>query len=64
MGHRILEKGIEVDRAKVEFIERLPPPIFVKGIKSFLGNAGFYRRIIKDFLKNCTSVAQTARERL
>ena len=27
LGHRISEKGIEVDRAKVEVIERLPPLI-------------------------------------
>ena len=42
LGHRILEKGIEVDRAKVKVIERLPPPIFVKGVRIFLGHAGFY----------------------
>ena len=46
MGHRISEKGIEIDRAKVEVIERLPPPISVKGVRSFLGHAGFYRRFI------------------
>ncbi|PHT34333.1 hypothetical protein CQW23_26133 [Capsicum baccatum] len=45
-------KGIEVDRAKVEVIEKLPPPISVKGVQSFLGHAGFYRSFIKDF-SNC-----------
>ena len=49
LGHHISEKGIEVDRAKVEVIERLPPPISVKGVRSFLGDAGFYWRFIKDF---------------
>ena len=51
LGHRISEKGIEVDRAKVEVIKRLPPPFSVKGVRSFLGHAGFYRIFIKDFSK-------------
>ena len=49
--HRILERGIEVDKAKIETIEKLPPPSSVKGIRSFLGHAGFCRRFIKDFSK-------------
>ena len=51
LGHRIIEKGIEVDGAKVEVIETLSPPIFVKGVRSFLGHTGFYKRFIKDFSK-------------
>jgi len=51
LGHKIYERGIEVDNAKVENIEKLPPPTNVKGVKSFLDHAGFYRRFIKDFSK-------------
>jgi hypothetical protein len=46
LEHKISEKGIEVDKAKIELIEQLPPPTNVKGIYSFLGHAGFYRRFI------------------
>ena len=49
LGHRVSERGIEVDRAKIEVIEQLPPPTNVKGVRSFLGHAGFYQRFIKDF---------------
>ncbi|GJR75221.1 reverse transcriptase domain-containing protein [Tanacetum coccineum] len=51
LGHKILKSGIEVDRAKVDVIAKLPPPTSVKGIQSFLGHVGFYRRFIQDFSK-------------
>jgi len=51
LGHKISVKGIEVDQAKIKVIEKLPPPINVKGVRSFLGHVGFYRHFIKDFSK-------------
>ena len=51
LGHRISEKGIEVDRAKAEVIERLAPPISVIGVRSFLEHKGFYKTFSEDFSK-------------
>ncbi|GKE58711.1 reverse transcriptase domain-containing protein, partial [Tanacetum coccineum] len=43
--------GLEVDKAKIDVISKLPPPTNIKGVRSFLRHAGFYRRFIKDFSK-------------
>ncbi|GJY11726.1 reverse transcriptase domain-containing protein [Tanacetum coccineum] len=51
LGHKISKNGIEVHKAKVDVIAKLPYPITIKGIWSSLGHAGFYRRFIQDFSK-------------
>ncbi|GJX73786.1 reverse transcriptase domain-containing protein [Tanacetum coccineum] len=51
LGHKISKAGIEVDRAKVDVIAKLPHPTTVKGVKSFLGHVCFYRQFIQDFSK-------------
>ncbi|XP_038874943.1 uncharacterized mitochondrial protein AtMg00860-like [Benincasa hispida] len=51
LRHKVSKEGLEVDKAKIEAIEKLPPAANVKAIKSFLGHAGFYRCFMKDFLK-------------
>jgi hypothetical protein len=49
IGHKILVKGIEVDKVKIEVVEQLLPPTNVKGIHNFLGHAWFYWRFIQNF---------------
>ena len=51
LGHKFSERGIEVDRAKVDALEKMPWPRDIKAIGSFLGHAGFYRHFIRDFSK-------------
>ncbi|KAI3795443.1 hypothetical protein L1987_38098 [Smallanthus sonchifolius] len=58
LGHKVSRTGIEVDRAKIDTISKLPPSTSVKSIRSFLGHAGFYRRFIKDFSKIARPMTQ------
>ena len=54
LGQKISAREIEVDRAKIDVIEKFPPPSNVKGIRSFLGHAGFYMR----FIKYCSKISR------
>ncbi|GJW52326.1 hypothetical protein Tco_0093677 [Tanacetum coccineum] len=49
LGHKVSSVGLEVDKAKIDVISKLPPPTNIKGLRSFLGHDDFYRRFIKDF---------------
>ena len=51
LGHRISAREIEVDKAKIEAIEKLPPPSSVKGIRSFLATLGSIDASSKTFLR-------------
>ena len=51
LEHVNSNKGIEVDKAKVELNSKLSSPTNVKAMRQFLSHAGFYRRFIKDFSK-------------
>ncbi|GJV31524.1 reverse transcriptase domain-containing protein [Tanacetum coccineum] len=51
LGHKVSSAGLEVDKAKIDILSKLPPPANIKGIRCFLGHASFYRHFIKDFSK-------------
>jgi hypothetical protein len=50
LGHKVSERGIEVDRAKIEVIEQLPPPTNVKGIRASWAMHGSIGVSLKTFL--------------
>ncbi|GJV35219.1 hypothetical protein Tco_1407696 [Tanacetum coccineum] len=56
LGHKISKSGIEVDRAKVDVIAKLPHPTTVKGVRSFLGHAGLYLMLFR-LLKKSLPIA-------
>lgn len=58
LRHKISYHGIEVDKTKVEAIEKLLPPTSMKKVRSFLSHAGFYIRFIKDFSKLARPLTQ------
>ena len=51
LGYIVNQSGIQTDPAKVEAIAKLAPPIDLKGVRSFLGMAGFYRQCMPNYAK-------------
>ncbi|RDY07944.1 Retrovirus-related Pol polyprotein from transposon 17.6, partial [Mucuna pruriens] len=51
LGHLVSNRGIEVDKAKIDIIASLSHPTFVWEVRSFLGHAGFYKRFTQNFNK-------------
>ncbi|XP_054785903.1 uncharacterized protein LOC129292363 [Prosopis cineraria] len=61
-GYVVSERGIEVDKVKVDVITSLPYPTSVREVHSFLGHAGFYRRFIQDFSKIALPLSRLLRK--
>ncbi len=51
MGHHVFSQGIKLDHSKIEVIFSLPSPKTKEEVRSFLGNAGYYRHFIDNFIK-------------
>lgn len=49
LGYIVSEEGITSDPAKVEAIAEMAPPRDIKGVRSFIGMAGYYRQLIPGF---------------
>ena len=58
LGHVVGEEGISMEEDKVKAIREWPAPTSVKGIRSFLGLAGYYRRFVKNFSKIASPLSE------
>ncbi|CAM8956610.1 unnamed protein product [Rhodiola kirilowii] len=58
LGHVVSSEGIQVDKAKIDLMLSLPYPTDQRGVRSFVGHAGFYRRFLKDFSKRALPLSR------
>ncbi|GJT09470.1 reverse transcriptase domain-containing protein [Tanacetum coccineum] len=63
LGHKISKKGIEVDKAKIDVIAKLPHPTTVKGIRRFLGHL-LEKNTPFIFSEECIQAFQTLKKKL
>ncbi len=51
LGHIVSEAGCPPDPENVKAVQNMKPPTNTKGVRSFLGMCGFYRKHIPSFAK-------------
>ena len=49
LGHIISDQGVAIDLEKIKAITSWPQLVTVKQLKGFLGPAGYYRKLIKNY---------------
>ena len=52
LGHVVSKDSIQVDPKKIEATLEWPRPATVTKVRSFLGLAGYYRKIYEGFLQD------------
>ncbi|KAL5832712.1 hypothetical protein ACOSQ3_016386 [Xanthoceras sorbifolium] len=49
LGHIITSEGVSMDPKKIHTVQEWPTPTIVRGVRAFLGLAGYYRKFIHGF---------------
>jgi transposase InsO family protein len=62
LGYKVDKGGVTVDEEKVAAIVQLPPPRNAKGVKSFLGMAGYFRQFIENFAEKSAPLTYLTRK--